>query len=378
MTMEIGLAQDIMSYCLIQSQQKAQEELLRSRQAQRDSNLFAQVLQRGQVCHQIGLSVGIEVTCRLCCVSHAHGRTFRESMDLLSTSTFPELYICGGQARRQTLASMDRFVSSRGEWESLPPMPTARSFCCTAAAAGKIYVFGGEKDQRAAFAAAECFDPVEGEWERLPPMPTPRAGCAAAVVRGKIYVCGGLVMAHQVLDAVESFCPETNKWRRQPPMPTQRCGCAAAAIGGRLFVVGGQLADGTVLDKVECFDTSQGALSWSNLAPMPSARSGLSAVAAAGLIHVVGGLGSTGLTIPVVDRLDPNFNEWLQPIASSLNRAGCAVAATKSTVYVLGGFGSDRQDSDKTEALNVASGNVVELPSLPCPRRLCSGAVLIR
>ncbi|CAE8625935.1 unnamed protein product [Polarella glacialis] len=366
-----------MAYCLSHSQALAQEEMRQRRQAQKNSELFALVMRRSQVSCQVGRMAGLEMARRLCMVSQAHGASLRRSLGVLSSSASPEVYVCGGQADRQTLATVVRFVESREVWEALPPMPTARSFCCCAAVGGKIYVFGGEKDQRAAFAAAECFDPVTGEWERLPPMPTPRAGCAAAVATGKMFVCGGLVMAHQIVDAVESFCPESRRWRRLPPMPTARCGCTAAGVGGRIFVMGGQLADGVVLDKVECLDLESQV--WLSLSPMPSARSGLSAVLADGLVHLIGGLGSTGHTIPVVDRFDPARNEWKQPLAASVARAGFATGcAAGDRIYVVGGFGSDRQDSDKNELLDVKSGNVLQMPPLPLARRLCSGAVVVR
>eukprot|EP00931_Biecheleriopsis_adriatica_P055266 TRINITY_DN32625_c0_g1_i1.p1 TRINITY_DN32625_c0_g1~~TRINITY_DN32625_c0_g1_i1.p1 ORF type:complete len:375 (-),score=65.95 TRINITY_DN32625_c0_g1_i1:87-1211(-) len=374
--MEVGMAQDIMAFCMRQTQQMAQEELRQRRRGQKCSEFFAQILKRNQVSCEIGRFAGIEMARRLCAVSRVHGGSFRLSVELLTRAALPEMYVCGGQASRQTTATIHRFVSARSEWEALPSMPTARSFCCAAGVGGKIYVFGGEKDQKAAFAAAECFDPVTGEWERLPPMPTARAGCAATTAQGKIFVCGGLVMAWQVLDAVECFDPQERRWRRMPSMPTQRCGCAAAGIGGKVFVVGGQLADGTVLDEVECLDLET--QTWEILPAMPSARSGCSATAAAGLLHVVGGLGSTGLTIPVVDRLDPATYEWKQPLAAQVSRAGCAAGAAGDLIYIVGGFDSNRQDSDKNELLDVKSGDLLELPPLPVPRRLCCGAVITR
>ena len=114
---------------------------------------------------------------------------------MLCQAALPEIYLIGGQTSRETTGICERYSVLRRQWELLPAMPTCRSFCCAAGLGGKIYVFGGEKDQRAAFAACECYDPVAGEWTRLPPMPTARAGAACAVVEKKLVVCGGLVMA---------------------------------------------------------------------------------------------------------------------------------------------------------------------------------------
>eukprot|EP00439_Symbiodinium_sp_Y106_P002157 s2924_g1.t1 len=296
-----------------------------------DVNLLSfdcKVLRRQQVAHEVGRFAGLEMSSRLCALSRFHGANLRSSIALLRqernvVDARPELYVFGGQTSRQTLASVERFNWDSSTWESLPPMPTARSFCCAAALGGKLFVFGGERDQRAAFAAAECFDPVSGDWERLPPLPTPRAGCCAAAAAKRLLVCGGLVMAWQVLDVAEGYDPDSRKWQRYPPMPTPRCGCAAAGFADRVIVCGGQLADGTVLDKVEMLSVPTE--SWECLAALPSARSGCSAAVVAGTLLVVGGLGGSGLTIPVVDRFDLEAREWTSPLSVTLARAGAAL-----------------------------------------------------
>ncbi|CAK9073085.1 unnamed protein product, partial [Durusdinium trenchii] len=251
-------------------------------------------------------------------------------------------------------------LHARREWEVLSPMPTARSFCCAAGLGGKIYVLGGEKDQRAAFAACECFDPQTGDWTRLPPMPTARAGAACAVADQKLVVCG-LERNWQVLDVVEAFDPSVRKWRRLPAMPTPRCGCCACGVKGQILVMGGQLADGTVLDKVELLDLQR--LVWDRLPAMPSPRSGggcgLVGPERSGpgaVVYLLGGLGASGLTVPVVDRLDLEEKVWRTPFTTSLARAGCAVVTVGHEIHLLGGFDSNRQDSDRHEVLNTQTG----------------------
>ncbi|CAE7202529.1 KLHL4 [Symbiodinium natans] len=374
--MEISLARDIMAFCLSQTQERAAEELRRRQRGERCAELLDQVMRRQQVAHEVGRFAGLEMSSRLCALSRLHGASLRSSLSLLRKDARPELYVFGGQSSRQTLASVERFDWDSGTWESLPPMPTARSFCCAAALGGKLFVFGGERDQRAAFAAAECFDPVSGEWERLPPLPTPRAGCAAASAAKRLLVCGGLVIAWQVLDVVEGYDPDSRKWKRYPSMPTPRCGCAAAGFADRVIVCGGQLADGTVLDKVEMLDMRTEI--WERLAALPSARSGCSAAVVAGNLLVVGGLGGSGLTIPVVDRFDLEAREWASPLSVSLARAGAALCVVGHTIHLLGGFDGNRQDCDRHDALDVQTATVSSLRPLPAPRRLCCGAAVAR
>ncbi|OLP77930.1 Kelch-like protein 4 [Symbiodinium microadriaticum] len=372
--MEISLARDIIAFCLSQTQERAAEELQRRRRGERCAELLDQVLRRQQVAHEVGRFAGLEMSSRLCALSRFHGANLRSSLALLRQDARPELYVFGGQTSRQTLASVERFDWDSSTWESLPPMPTARSFCCAAVLGGKLFVFGGERDQRAAFAAAECFDPVSGDWERLPPLPTPRAGCCAAAAAKRLMVCGGLVMAWQVLDVAEGYDPDTRKWQRYPPMPTPRCGCAAAGFADWVLVCGGQLADGTVLDKVEMLSVPTE--SWECLAALPSARSGCSAAVVAGTLLVVGGLGGSGLTIPVVDRFDLEAREWTSPLSVTLARAGAALCVVGHTIHLLGGFDGNRQDCDHHDALDLRTSTVCALRPLPAPRRLCCGAAV--
>ncbi|CAK9004763.1 Kelch-like protein 5, partial [Durusdinium trenchii] len=327
----------------------AKQEQKRQQRARRLSDLLALVLRRPQVACELGRFVGLWGAKCLAESSKHHGEHLRGAgLTRLREAALPEIYLCGGQSLRQTTPVLERYVHARREWEVLSPMPTARSFCCAAGLGGKIYVLGGEKDQRAAFAACECFDPQTGDWTRLPPMPTARAGAACAVADQKLVVCGGLVMAWQVLDVVEAFDPSVRKWRRLPAMPTPRCGCCACGVKGQILVMGGQLADGTVLDKVELLDLQR--LVWDRLPAMPSPRSGggcgLVGPERSGpgaVVYLLGGLGASGLTVPVVDRLDLEEKVWRTPFTTSLARAGCAVVTVGHEIHLLGGFDSNRQ-----------------------------------
>ena len=385
-TMEISLAQDIMALCLTQTQEMAKAEAKRQQRAQRISHFFNSALARPEVAFLLGRFSGSRGARYLAQCSKLHGLHLRNAMQMLHKEALPEIYLCGGQSSRNTTAAVERYVPARREWEVLPPMPTARSFCCAASLGGKIYILGGEKDQRAAFAACECYDPVTDDWTRLPPMPTARAGAACAVAEKKLVVCGGLVMAWQVLDVVEAFDPEIGKWRRLPAMPTPRCGCCAVGVGSSVVVLGGQLANGTVLDKVEVLHFPD--LHWDRLASMPSPRSGHGAATWRDrhgsdanhrtLIYVLGGLGGSGLTVPVVDRFCVEDNTWLPPFSTTLSRAGCAVVPVGQHIHVLGGFDSNRQDSDQHEVLNAQTGEVTLGLAMPSPRRLCCGASCVR
>lgn len=73
------------------------------------------------------------------------------------------------------------------DWESLPPMPTARSEMSAVAWGNTIYVPGGLGGTR----SFEAFDTQQGHWLKLPQMPEGRHHIAIAAYQAKIYVFGG-------------------------------------------------------------------------------------------------------------------------------------------------------------------------------------------
>ena len=99
------------------------------------------------------------------------------------------MVVIGGEdSEGRTVNSLERYDASTNEWEeeAVAPMPTARTYVCTAVLDGKLYAAGGEIEANGAPSnLVERYDPSTNAWKEVAPLSTPRAGLA--LVSGCIY-----------------------------------------------------------------------------------------------------------------------------------------------------------------------------------------------
>lgn len=76
------------------------------------------------------------------------------------------------------------------------------------------------------------YDPITNNWTQSDSMPTPRGSPNANIVNGKLYVIGG-DLNDRSLGVVESYNPIANRWITHTPMPTSRHHAASAVVGGK-------------------------------------------------------------------------------------------------------------------------------------------------
>jgi N-acetylneuraminic acid mutarotase len=114
----------------------------------------------------------------------------------------------------------------------------------------KIYVIGGRLGSAFIFTASntnvvEEYDPMTDQWGLVKArMPTARSGGAWAVYKGRIYVAGGEHQDRHLLAAfraLEAYDPATNTWAELPMMPMPRHGLAGAVVGDRLHLASGDI-----------------------------------------------------------------------------------------------------------------------------------------
>lgn len=294
---------------------------------------------------RLGRAVGLLVALHVAQTSAAHAAGFRETLPHLRANSGPRLYVCGGDRQLCALASvlcLDFHDGAR--WESLPPMPTARRGCATAACRGRLYVFGGHGGGRE-LAAVERFDPLLALWEYLPPMPTARAWCAATAVSGALFVCGGYG-GRRYLAKSERYIEGTG-WTPLPAMPTARSGAAATGTSRTIFVVGG-FDGGSLVASVEGYSLDTG---WSQLPPLPVPRCWCAVAIVAGWLYVLGGRGQDPRGWQdLVDccRVRPGEAEW-QPLPTlPAASPACVAAATPlrskgAEIFVLGDWVDERR-----------------------------------
>jgi N-acetylneuraminic acid mutarotase len=98
----------------------------------------------------------------------------------------------------------------------------------------------------------EEYDPATNLWGPIKDrMPTPRSGGGAATYNGRIYVGGGELQNRQMsaaFRALEAYDPSSNTWEILPSMPTAVHGNAMGFIGNKLHVVSGKMEGGGAPD----------------------------------------------------------------------------------------------------------------------------------
>ena len=151
----------------------------------------------------------------------------------------------------------DMYDPATNTWTERSPMPTARNHAFSGVVNNRIYVIGGRIGAGNIPATTnidivEEYDPAANLWGAIKDrMPTARSGGGAATYNGKIYVGGGELQNRQLsaaFRALEAYDVASNTWDILPSMPSSRHGNAMGFIGNRLHVVSGKQEGGGAAD----------------------------------------------------------------------------------------------------------------------------------
>jgi hypothetical protein len=240
----------------------------------------------------------------------------------------PELpkmaYVMGGKGGRHSLASMERYEASSGQWSVVAPMGIARSSLGACVIAGEIYASGGIDANREGLEDVEKYSPSSDTWSAMAPLLGLRSNHAAVAMGSAMYVLGGYDEAMAETARVLRYDSAQDAWREVASMPAARIELAACAVGSDIFAFGGE-GERVAQSSVFKYDTV--ADIWSTLAPMPVAGYGLCASVLDGLVYIVG----TGASRCEVLRFDPLTFVWSTVARTSRARQG-------GTSFVIGGF----------------------------------------
>ena len=83
---------------------------------------------------------------------------------------------------------------------------------------------------------------TENTWQTMAPMPTARSELGVAVVDGKIYAIGGLA-SQGVTNVNEKYDPLSNTWTTMNPMPDAKAIFGIATYGDKIYCIGGITGD---------------------------------------------------------------------------------------------------------------------------------------
>ena len=243
----------------------------------------------------------------------------------------------GFTSDNQNFAIVEMYNTTSNSWRTdIASLPVRLHHSSSVSFQNKIYVVGGYMGGYSTPSdRLYIYDPITNNWTQSDSMPTPRGSPNANIVNGKLYVIGG-DLNDRSLSVVESYNPIANRWITHTPMPTSRHHAASAVVGGQIYVIGGRLDssyEGT--DIVEKYDPVLD--KWAtDLEPMPSKRSGIAAASINGSIFVLGGERRQG-TFDNNERYDPDINTWTIETPMPTARHGLGVTSIDDKIYAIGG-----------------------------------------
>jgi N-acetylneuraminic acid mutarotase len=150
----------------------------------------------------------------------------------------------------RSVGAVEEYDPKTNTWSERSSMPTARNHAAVGVVNSKVYVIGGRLGSAFIFTASntnvvEEYEPATDQWGLVKArMPTERSGGAWAVYKGRIYVAGGEHQDRHLMAAfraLEAYDPVTNSWSELPMMPMPRHGLAGAVVGDRLHLASGDI-----------------------------------------------------------------------------------------------------------------------------------------
>jgi N-acetylneuraminic acid mutarotase len=184
-----------------------------------------------------------------------------------AAATGGDLYVMGGfDAVGNSLRTV--YVFNGTSWGTGPRLPIGLDHASAATLDGHVYLAGGHSFGRD---SARVFRLDGASWIEVAAMHHARGGHALVAAAGRLYVIGGNTASSQV-PATEVYDPASNRWTDLLALPLPRNHVAGFTFQGKVCVAGGRSPNTT---RVDCFDPS--ARTWTRLANLPGPTSGAGA-----------------------------------------------------------------------------------------------------
>lgn len=188
-------------------------------------------------------------------------------------------------------------VGVGGAWHTVSSIPNAQAEHLGTDYNGKIYVAGGDLDERNNPERHYMYDPDSDSWTRLADMPTPRESGVAGAYNGQIFYIGGRRDESPAQSKiVEIYDIGTDSWSQGTDSPYAIENCSFGQSGSSLYI-GGAFADRSISDpytttyKTLRYDMASD--SWTELADMPHSISVAPGEVAEGVFWICGGKDET-------------------------------------------------------------------------------------
>ena len=244
---------------------------------------------------------------------------------------------------------------SQDNWTTLPPLPVRRYGL--GQVNGKLVAVGGRKKSNGSTTnEVYIYNERSKKWKQtIPPMPTARSFPGVLSLQSAIVVAGGFASDGRYTDAVEIFKADTSQWYTTDPLPTACCDISLVAIGNTCYALGGYKSshlnqalyasvDNLLHNAVPANQTTYSGSSdtqsaWKTLPDTPTYQS--NAAVLAGCLLVVGGKETSegGAVMKEVYAYSPSTNSWIYISDLPAPRYDAAVAVLSlSEILVIGGW----------------------------------------
>jgi N-acetylneuraminic acid mutarotase len=279
------------------------------------------------------------------------------------------IYAIGGIKNDNSVVDIVQIYDTRtNSWSQGPAMPIALNHHGTAAANGKIYVFGGFLTQPWDVATPETdvyeYDPVPKTWRKRKPIPAPLAAMTATTFKGKVYLMAGMNRQGANTESSQNkttyiYDPVADTWSQGAAIPTGRNHTGADVIDSLIYVAAGRPGSKRALEAY-----SPASDKWYTFRPVPTGRSGVNVSALHGRLYVSGG----DIPDPIYEEnevYDPRTDTWVTAKAMPLPVHGTGSCVVGDTIYVVGG--STKVGTFNTNRLQafVVPGPAVAIPRMP-------------
>jgi hypothetical protein len=206
-----------------------------------------------------------------------------------------ELYAIGGP-ERDFLTSVEKYTPSTDTWCAVAPIPMALVVISAVSVGAVLYVLGDQID-----GAATMFkiDTLEGTWSAVTPLPEPIRAPAVCSIGSAVYVFGGVDSEGDMLASVFKYDTLTDVWSILAPMPRVCTGHRASHVDGRVYIMKAGVSE----QESMCFDPVTGV--WCMLAPTTFDRN-IAAFTLSGCLHVKRRMRSAS----TIERYDVATDTW--------------------------------------------------------------------
>lgn len=189
-----------------------------------------------------------------------------------------------------------------------------------------------------------------------------KGGTTTAAANGKIYVFGGIdLMNNTIIDTVFEYNPSTNSWTNKNIMPKKMAYCKAVTLNNKIYLIGGQtsISNPSILDN-KIYEYNPVSDSWTVKYSIPVIRYEYGLAAANNKLYIIGGKDAGTTVYNSVFEYDPTAGTWLSKAGMPTARKDMAVTVYNGKIYAFGGDGCPTI----VEVYNPASNSWQTLPTL--------------